>query len=264
MLKLIDTHAHLDHLEDLDDAMSRASSSGVSNIIAVSEDLNSSKKNLNIKSKYIDPAISVAIGVHPSEANKVVIEDTVDFIKSNNDKICAIGEIGLDFWYKWVRKDFEQKDIQIKVFEILLQLAKEYDLPVVVHSRGAWKECFDLVKTMDIKKAEFHWYSGPIDVLDKILEHGYYVSATPSIVYSKEARIAIKHAPIEQIMIETDTPVYYRMRGSYAEEKGIENFQSEPKDVFVTLNAYCDLKKIDVNQGAEILNNNAKKFFNIV
>ncbi|MGE0269115.1 MAG: TatD family hydrolase [Candidatus Omnitrophota bacterium] len=252
-----DTHAHLDHLENLESALNSAYQSGVKAIVAVSMDLESCKNSLKIKQEYLKPRIYLGMGMHPSEASLISLNPCLDFIREHISELTVIGEIGLDFWYKWVRKDQEKKDEQRKVFKDFLLLAHEYNLPVVVHSRGAWRECFDTVKGIGLKKAEFHWYSGPLDVLKDILEQGYYISTTPSLAYSPQSREAVEYAPIEQTMIETDCPVFFNDK-----DKGV-GFKSEPKDVFKTLDAYCELKKIKHENAVIQFNQNAKSFFGI-
>ena len=96
-----------------------------------------------------------------------------------------------------------------------------------------------------------------------ILDRGYYVSTSPSVAYSPQSREAMEYAPIDRTMIETDSPVYYRTAAYRLDKTVEEGFQSQPKDVFKTLEAYCELKKIDMSKAAEILNRNAKEFFNI-
>ena len=176
----------------------------------------------------------------------------------NASHLTAIGEIGLDFWYKWVKKDKGKKDEQIAVFQRFVGLAKELNLPIIIHSRGAWRECLDIVKESGIKKANFHWYSGPVDILSEIIACGYYVSASPSLAYSPQSREAISQAPIEHVLLETDCPVFYR-----SSERDDQGFRAEPKDVLRTLKAYCELKNIDEDQASEIFFRNAKEFFDI-
>lgn len=252
-----DTHAHLDHLEDLGSALNSADHAGVKAIVAVSMDLESCKNSLKIKKTFLNPRIYLGMGMHPSEANLENLGPCLDFTREHIPDLAVIGEIGLDFWYKWVRKDQEKKEEQRKVFKAFLLLADEYDLPVVIHSRGAWRECFETVKNLSLKKVEFHWYSGPTDVLKDILEEGYYISTTPSLAYSPQSREAVEYAPIEQTMIETDCPVFFNDT-----VKGV-GFKSEPKDVFKTLDAYCDLKKIKHEDAVIQFNQNAKSFFGI-
>jgi len=262
-MNLIDTHAHLDHIEHLDQALENADEAGVTGVVAVSTDLASCRKNLEIKKTKEVPKIYLAMGMHPSDINLDDLDACVELIRAQSDELTAVGEIGLDFWYKWVRKDKEKKDAQRKVFRALLELAKELDLPAVIHTRGTWRESFETAKEVGIERAEFHWYSGPIDVLKDILDQGYYVSTSPSLARSPQSREAINYAPIERTMIETDSPVFYRMAASGEAGSTDEGFQAEPKDVFRTLRAYCELKNVEEAHAAEIFNRNAREFFHL-
>ena len=257
-MRTIDTHAHLDHLENLSVALEEAVAAGVGGIIAVSMDLASIKKNLDIKKTYSSPDIYPGLGIHPGNVKMEDGEETLDFIRAHIKEAHVIGEIGLDFWYKWVRKDDEKKARQREVFRRQLEIAREFDLPVVVHSRGTWRECLETVKGFGITGAVFHWYSGPIDVLDDILSSGYFVSASPALASSPQSRAAMAHAPIEQTLIETDCPVFYHDR----DHEG-EGFTSAPKDVFRTLRAYAELKKVEPDSALGTLNDNAKEFLRI-
>lgn len=260
-MKLIDTHAHLDHIEHLDQAIENAHKKGVEGIVTVSTDTASCRKNLEIKKKYTKPKIYLAMGMHPSDADGDDLKTCTQLIREHKDELTAVGEIGLDFWYKWVRKDKEKKDEQRAVFRAQLELAREFNLPAVIHTRGTWRECFETVKEVGIQKCEFHWYSGPLDVLKDILEGGYYISASPSLAYSPQSRDAISYAPIERTMIETDSPVFYRTTSHGEVGDAHEGFQAEPKDVFKTLKTYCALKNIEEAKAVEIFNRNAKDFF---
>ncbi len=256
-MTLIDTHAHLDHVANLEEALASAVRTGVEGIVAVSEDLNSSRKNLEIRHARKNPCIYLGMGMHPSQATLKDLEGCLSLMRANVAVLSAVGEIGLDFWYNWVRRDDQKKDEQRKIFRAFLEFAKEFNLPAVIHSRGAWRECWEMTRQAGVRKAVFHWYSGPLDVLEDILASGYYVSATPSLAYSPEARAAMARAPVVQTLIETDCPVFYRNK-----ETG-EGFKAEPKDVFRTLKNYCALKGIEESQTADVLNQNAKQLFNI-
>lgn len=257
-MQTYDTHAHLDHLPNLDLALDEAHKAGVEGIVAVSMDLPSCQKNLEIKKNKSRPEIYLAMGMHPSEADLEEVPLCTQLIEENVQELKAIGEIGLDFWYKWVKKDLRKKEEQIKVFHHFLALAKKLNLPVIIHSRGAWQECLDMVKEAGLSKALFHWYSGPVDILEQIMAAGFYVSTGPSLAYSPQSREAISKASIERLLIETDCPVHYK------EENSEETFQSSPKDVFRTLKAYCQLKNMKKEDALGIFNSNAKSFFGIV
>lgn len=252
---IIDTHVHLDHLPNIDLALKEAREAGVEAIVAVGVDLASNKKNLELKHAHRHPKIYLAFGIHPGNIKFEEVEATLQFIRANIKEAHAIGEIGLDFWYKDVRKDQVKKDEQRGVFRRQLELAREFNLPAVIHSRGTWRECLESTQEVGLKKAVFHWYSGPVDVLEDIVKSGYFVSTSPSVAYSPQSRLAISHAPIENTMIETDSPVFF------SGKEGEEGFAATPKDVVRTLKAYCALKNMEEDTALAIFNRNAREFF---
>jgi TatD DNase family protein len=255
MNELIDTHAHLDQIEGLPAALQRARQAGVSAIIAVGVDLASSRSVLEITGKYREPRIYPALGMHPGDLKPAELPLLLDLIRKNISALPAVGEIGLDFWYKQARKPGPGRDLQEDVFFRQLDIAREYDKPVIIHSRGSWRECLEAVLQREIKKALFHWYSGPEDVLEDILKEGFFISAAPSAEYSREHRAAIKKAPLERILIETDSPVVYKPpSGKYA---------SEPKDVARTLKAVAGIKNIEEAEAAQRTTANARKLFDL-
>jgi len=258
MIKTFDTHAHLDHIENVDQALKEADEAGIEGVVAVGVDLEANQKNLEIKRRTKSPKIFTALGIHPGNIKAEDVEKTIQYIRDNIKEAVAIGEIGLDFWYKDVRKSDERKQEQRNVFQKQLELAAEFDLPVVVHSRGAWKECLRLIKDSGVKKANFHWYSGPIDVLDQIFEAGFFVSATPALRYSPQHQDAIRNAPITQTLIETDSPVFFQ---DTDDPQG--GFAASPKDVLRTLKLYAELKGMKEAEAVDVLNRNVKEFFGI-
>lgn len=214
--KLIDAHAHLEEIEELDKVLMRAYAKGVCGVIAVSSDMDSCRSSLSLAEKWKKPKIFAALGIHPWELtllSKSEIEDTIRFITQSIEKAVAIGEIGMDYWLKNAKKDENIRRRQKALFAKLLELAEKYEKPVIVHSRGAWKECFELVKQYSVN-AVFHWFSGPLEVLREIIKHNYYISATLAVSYSKEHREAVKYSPISNLVLETDSPVYYRGIGN--------------------------------------------------
>jgi TatD DNase family protein len=255
MNTIIDTHAHLDHVPEVDAALERARQAGVSDIIAVSTDLKAIKRNLELKAAHTSPRIHVGFGVHPGDIKVEDLAETYAFMRANIKQATAIGETGLDFWYKWARKNEDEQKKQRDNFQMHLDMAKEFDLPIVIHSRGAEQACLEMAKAAGIKRALFHWYSGRVDVMEKILAEGYYVSTSPSVGYSPQSREAMTHAPIERTLIETDSPVYFNQADG--------GFPGEPKEVWRTLKSYAALKNIDERQALERLNANAKEFFQI-
>ncbi|MEW5895851.1 MAG: TatD family hydrolase [Candidatus Omnitrophota bacterium] len=255
MMNLIDTHAHLDGIDDVRGALKRAESAGVRAIVAVGENKAANQKNLDLARNTKRPEIILALGLHPGKIESDLIDEELLFIEKHLGEAKAIGEIGLDFWYKETRKDSRKKEEQLQVYRRLLEIARDNALPVLIHTRGAWREAFEMAKSVCIQRAVFHWYSGPMDVLKDILDKGYFISASPSVVYSEEARNSLEFAPVEQTLVETDSPVFYKHC-----EGGLK---AEPKDVFVTLKHYALLKKRSEQELAEILNKNAELIFNL-
>lgn len=242
-MKLIDTHAHIEEINDLDNVIQRAKMNNVIAIIAVGSSIKSNADILSLASKY-NGFIYPSIGIHPIEA-ETDVKTAITQIISNIDHCVAIGEIGLDYQYDI------NKTKQKEIFENMLQISKKLGKPVSLHSRKAWDDVFSLVQTMGISKAVFHWYSGPNEVLKKILDNGYFVSATPAVWHSPKHRNAIEMTPVESILLETDTPVKYG------------GVPSEPSDVTKVLNMVAKIKNISIDKLADITTNNACKLFDI-
>jgi TatD DNase family protein len=223
---LIDTHTHLDELNDLTESLQEAKATGVRGIIAVGMDVESNQKVLKIAKKY-NGYVYPALGYHPWEIKEEEVELNLSFIRDHVEEGVALGEIGLDYKIK------VKKELQWEALGSLLDIALESNKPVIIHCRYSHRRAFEMVKERKIKRAVFHWYSGPVDLLDKILSMGYFISATPALVYSPPHQEAIKQAPIEKILLETDTPVSYQGR------------EARPKDVRISLEEVTRLKKLD-------------------
>ena len=254
MLKIIDTHTHLDEINNLDDALSNARQSGVTAIIAVGVNSESNLKILDISKKY--PAfVYPAFGLHPMELGDMTpdqIDSTITLIEQNIDNIVAVGEIGLDYNKRVVAE--ASKDLQKEVLHRLLVLSAKYNKPVSLHSRYSWKDCFDLVESAGAKKVVFHWFTGFSSVLREIINAGYYISCTPAAEYHEEHKRAIKEVPIDRLMLETDSPVIYGRESK---------FRAHPADVVRSLKAAAALKGVDEEELGRRTTENALRFFAI-
>jgi len=248
---LIDTHAHLSDLSDRDEVIVRAKKAGVISIIAVGSNLETSKKTLSLANEYPN-YVYPGVGIHPTELTKDNIEESLLFIEENLHKCVVLGEIGLDYWRE-AKNDEPLRKKQQNIYTEQLKMANAHGLPVSVHGRGAWEDSLEIAQIHGPERIVFHWYSGPVNIMKKILDHGYYVSATPAVEYSRDHKAALKEAPIERIMLETDCPVYMRNRRK----------TTEPADVAITLEALAKLKDIDIDEIAKVTTRNAKTFFKI-
>ena len=248
----IDTHVHLTDLTNQAKSIENAKNNSLSGIIAVSTKIESFFITIDFAESHRG-FIYAALGIHPTEFIDQKIEEASKVIMSNSGKIKAIGEIGLDYWFKPVRKDKVMKEQQREFYKTQLQIATELDLPVIIHSRGAWEDCISLAREQKCSSGVFHWYSGPTDVLTEIIESGFYVSCTPAIEYSPELRMAMKAAPIERILVETDSPVWIKTL----------NRPAEPADVNLAVTHLAALKELTIDEVVRETNRNARELFRI-
>ena len=254
MLKVIDTHAHLDELENLESALNNAKESGVVAIVAVGSNHQSNLKISEISQNH-EGLVYPALGLHPWELGNLDssgINLTLKFIEEKISQIVAIGEIGLDYDKRVIK--VAPKELQKETLKGLLSLARRYAKPITIHSRYAWKDTFELVKEAGIEKAVFHWFTGVSSVLKDILETGYLISATPAAEYHEEHRRAIKETPPDKLLLETDCPVMYGRENKY---------RSQPADIIRSLKAVAALKGIDESVIARQTANTAIKFFGL-
>ena len=250
MYPLIDTHAHLDEIENLEAALENAQQHGVVAIIAVGSDLRSNERVLELASRY-QGYIFPALGLHPwiLAEGPAEVRATLRFIEENLDQAVGIGEVGLDYQKRLVSQI--GKGFQKEVLAQVLGLARKSSKPASIHSRYAWRDCLTVVRESGIKKAVFHWYTGPMNVLREILTEGYLASATPALAYHEEHRRVIKEVPLNQLVLETDSPVTYR------------GHQAEPSDVARVLQLVAELKRLDLDRVAEMTTRNAQRIFGL-
>lgn len=252
MYKLIDTHVHLDELENVDSTLEQAKESGVIAIVAVGSDLGSNAKILEIAQGY-GSFVYPALGLHPwrlAGLGSAEIAENLEFIERNSYHMVAVGEIGLDYDKRVVK--VAPKELQKEVLAYLLDLARKYAKPAIIHSRYAWKDALQLVQERGVGEAVFHWFTGFSSVLRDILSLGYFISATPATEYHEEHRRAVKEVPLSNLLLETDSPVTYGRELKY---------QSKPADVLRSLRAVAQLKGIDEATIAEETTRNAINCF---
>lgn len=254
MYRLIDAHAHLEEIEDLPFSLSKAKDAGIIAIIAVGSDYQSNVEVLQIRQDY-PGFVYPALGLHPwglGNLSAIEIGETLSFIETKMESIVAIGEIGLDYDKRILKNS--PKALQHEVFKRLLTLALKYNKPAIIHSRYAWQDAFDIVKETGLKQAVFHWFTGFSSALRSIIDYGYFISATPAVEYHEEHRRAIREAPLDRLLLETDSPVTYG-RG--------DRYTSQPADVSRVLKAVAVLKGIDETTLAQQTTSNAVELFRL-
>ena len=251
--RLIDTHAHLEEIENMEQVITEARSANLIAIVAVGSDYESNRKVLSLARTYED-YVFPALGFHPYNLEGADIDLNLRFIEDNIDKAVGIGEVGLDY-DKRVRARVG-KELQMSVFRQVLEIAGNHKKPALVHSRYAWRDALELANEAKLEKAVFHWYTGTSSVLRDIISCGYHISATPAVEYHEEHRRAVKGIPLDRLLLETDSPVAYR-RGTEFE------YESRPAHVLRVLKGVSALTGMDEAHIAEATTGNALKFFNL-
>jgi TatD DNase family protein len=253
MYRLIDTHAHLDEITNLEDSLEAGRAAGVIAIVAVGSDMASNEKVLELAAGH-PGFVYPALGWHPWYIREADIEANLAFIDAHIEAAIAVGEVGLDY-HKRVRAA-AGKDLQKRVLGEILGIAKAHGKPALIHSRYAWRDALDAVAAAGLEKAVFHWYTGTSGVLRDIVAHGYYVSVTPAVAYHEEHRRAVKETPPERLLLETDSPVVYA-RGREGE------FTASPACVIRSLMGAAILKGVSDVRLAEITTENAERLLGI-
>ncbi len=249
-MRLVDTHAHLSDLEDREGVIRRAREAGIEAIVAVGGNLETSRATLAWADDY-EGYVYPAVGIHPTEWMGDNVDVTLSFIDTHIDRCVAVGEIGLDYWNREARKSEAVRERQKEIYVRQLGIAVEHGKPASVHGRGAWEDALGLAREHGPDRIIFHWFSGPQEVLRGALDSGYMISATPAAEFSRDHRAALSEAPLESIVIETDSPVSYHGK------------RAEPSDILLTLRSLAELKGASEKDVAEVTTLNAERFFNL-
>ncbi|HID30405.1 MAG TPA: TatD family deoxyribonuclease [Desulfobacterales bacterium] len=243
-IPVIDTHAHLDELPDPEMAIREAQEGGVTGIVAVGQDINSNQKTLEIAGRHRG-FVFPAMGYHPWRLNPDDDDRTLAYIDENLKDCVALGEVGLDYKAK------TKKKIQKAVFQEVLAIAKRHDKPVIVHCRYVHETAYRMLKEAGLEKAIFHWYSGPVDSIPLIAAEGYYMSATPALLYNPYHAKAIAAVPLSNLLLETDTPVQY------------QELAARPIHVQVTLQEVARVRGVAAEEIAAQTTGNAEACFDL-
>ena len=239
---MIDGHAHLSEMEKIAGTIERARAAGVAQILAVGMDMASNRRTLALAEEYSGTVLP-AIGYHPWSIQAKEMDATLAHMDEHLRHCVAVGEVGLDYKVK------VKKALQWEVFAQALRLANSHRLPVIVHARYSHQRCHQMVSQAGIERAVFHWYSGPMDILDRIIDDGYFVSCTPALATSPNHREAIRHAPLQRILVETDCPVAYQGKAS------------EPAHLIETIRQLSLLKRMPVDEVARVTTDTAGRVF---
>lgn len=256
----IDTHAHLNHpdiLKNIDEVLARAVESGVEKIIIPATTYKSSLEIIELIQKH--DMLYAAVGIHPTELND--FEDNhLQKIEelTKEDKVVAIGELGLDYY--WEPYD---KELQQRVLRAQFQIAKRATLPVIIHNRKSSEDLMRIVEEEYDNGAltgQFHSFSGTEEMARRCIDIGFYISFTGNITYKPNegtliAYNIVKDTDITRLLTETDTP--------YLPPVPYRGKQNEPSYIKHTALKLADLKGISVDEFGKVTSENAKRLYKL-
>jgi TatD DNase family protein len=253
---LIDSHAHLEMEEferDLEEVIQRAKESGVEYIFTVGTEKKDWGRAIEIA--HLHPPIYAILGVHPHHA-KEIDDQTYPTLRRlcREEKVKAYGEIGLDFY-----RDHSPRDVQLKRFREQIWLARELRLPIVVHDREAHRETVEILKS---EKAEecggiIHCFSGDERMAKECIDMGFYISVPGSITFKNASGFqeVVKGLPLQSLLLETDAP--------FLAPVPFRGKRNEPGYVRYTAQKVAEIKKVSVEEVAEVTAENALRIFRL-
>lgn len=252
---LFDSHAHLDDEKFADDreaVIARAKENGVTHIINIGADMESSARSVALASQH--ESIYAAVGVHPHEAEKVVAADYDQLAEwTELDKVVAIGEIGLDYYY-----DLSPRDLQKEVFIRQLDVARQMHMPIVIHDRDAHGD------TMAILKREgkgligvVHCFAGSLEMANELIKMGWYIGCDGPVTFKNAAKLPeiMTKIPLERLLIETDSP--------YLTPVPLRGKRNEPAYVRFVAEHIATLRGISGEELAKVTTKNVCDLFHI-
>lgn len=246
---MIDTHAHIlkEYYEDIESLIKELKSNNIKYVINNSTNYNDAKEIIDSSKKY-NNFLLPAIGIHPEFADQDDINKIEELI--NNNKIVAIGEIGLD--YHW-RKD--NKDQQKQLFIKQLELSKKYNLPVIIHTRDSIQDCLDIIKESNVRGV-MHCYSGSYEMAKEFIKYGFKLGIGGVLTF-KNSKLyeVIEKISLDDIVLETDSP--------YLSPEPLRGSKNKPSNVYFVAKKIAEIKNISIEEVIEKTTKNACNIFDI-
>jgi TatD DNase family protein len=250
---LVDVHAHMEHYENVQEVLSKCEDVKV--IIASGIDYESNRKVLQMASEFSQ--IKASIGIYPVEVLKEEkklcgekfvefdVDSEIEFIKKHKDEIIAIGEIGMDDYHLPDRLEEQEKH-----FRRMLDLAKELNKPVIIHSRKAEERVISILEEYDLKVL-MHCFGGKKALVRRCVENGWSFSIPANVCRSDGFQMIVKLCPMHQLMTETDSPLM----------SPVKETVNYPCNVSYGVKEIAKIKDLDVNEVANMIFMNYQKFF---
>ena len=252
---LFDTHAHLNDScfdADRNELLAMLPQKGLTLVMNAGCSLESSKEALEMAAPY--DWLYCSVGSHPDSCDEVTEEVLEEYRKlcKLNPKVKAIGEIGLDYHYEDIPRDIQQK-----AFIAQMELARELDMPVIVHERDAHEDGMNIVRQFPTVKGVFHCYSGSAEMARQLTDMGWYIGFTGVLTF-KNARKAVETAqmiPLDRIVIETDCP--------YMAPEPFRGKRNDPSLVYRVAEKLAEIRGISVEEAQKATTQNGKRLYRI-
>ena len=245
---MIDSHAHiLSEYYNVDEIVKFLKNNNVIKVLNCATNKKDIKEVIELSKKY-ENYLLPAVGFHPEEVEDFDINYLEEIIKNN--KVYAIGEIGLDYYWK---KD--NKDIQKEVFETQIKLAEKYNIPVIVHSRESTQDCFDIIKKYNVK-AVIHCFTGSYEMAKEYIKKGYKLGIGGVLTF-KNSKVyeVIEKIELKDILLETDSP--------YLSPEPNRGKQNNPANVYYVAKKIAEIKNTTIEKVIEETANNFIMYFDI-
>jgi TatD DNase family protein len=252
---MIDSHCHLADAKfspDLEEVITRANSAGVDRIVTIADSLDEGDMCLQIAEKY--GQVFCTIGVHPHNA-KDWKDGDIERLRAqltSSKKVVALGEIGLDYHYM-----NSPKEDQVRVFREQIEIAKDLDLPIVVHNRNSIEDLMPIIREMRPAKLVLHCNTEKWEDCAELVEMGFLFSFTGIATYPKsdDIRRTIANCPLEQMMVETDAP--------YLSPRSKRGKRNEPANVIEVAECIAQVKNLSLEEVDSVTTKNAEAFYGL-
>jgi TatD DNase family protein len=247
---MIDSHAHIlnEYYDDIYSLIIDLKEKNVLCVLNCADNLKTSEEVVESYKKY-DGFLLPAVGIHPQNVYNYDINKLEEIIKNN--KIYAIGEIGLDYYY-----DSETKEEQKELFNLQLDLAEKYNLPIVIHTRDSIQECFNILKKRKLKGV-IHCFSGSYEMAKEFIKLGYKIGVGGIVTFknSKKLREIVLNLDLNNILLETDSP--------YLTPEPFRGQKNKPSNVELVAIKIAEIKNISKEEVIDITGESAKKLFDL-
>ncbi len=243
----IDIHSHIDICKDVGVILENAKKQNVK-VVTAGVNQESNRKILEIKEKF--PETNICLGIYPTDALKLSAEEIdseIEFIRKNKEKTSAIGEVGIDL----KETPGETLEIQKENLTKFVNLARELNIPIVIHSRNAETECIELLEKLNYNKIIMHCFSGNMKLVDKIIKNNWNLSIPANVKYSEHFQKVIEKTPIKQLFCETDSPYLHPDK----------KFPNEPSNVIESYKKISEIKNLSLTEVEKIIDNNYDRLF---